>query len=241
MAEILARLRSLFRLVGYFLTCPKGYRTIRKVRREKLTFLKLPALTDLVEVVRLIHKQGIQGEFIEAGCAQGGSALVIAAVKDPARPFSIYDTFELIPPPSEQDGADVHRRYETIISGQAQGIKGELYYGYLPDLYERVRLSFERYGMPVQVNQIHLVKGLFQDTLIPAQPVAFAHLDCDWYESVLTCLQRIEPLLVPGGVLVIDDYDDWSGCKKAVDEYFQDKKQNFLFTKKATLHIQRLI
>jgi hypothetical protein len=56
------------------------------------------------------------------------------------------------------------------------------------------------------------------------QPVALAHIDGDWYESVMTCLQRIEPHLSEEGILVIDDYDAWSGCRTAVDEYFADKK-----------------
>ena len=34
------------------------------------------------------------------------------------------------------------------------------------------------------------------------EPVALAHLDCDWYASVLTCLENIVPRLAPGGVLV---------------------------------------
>ena len=28
------------------------------------------------------------------------------------------------------------------------------------------------------------------------------------------------PKLVKNGVLLIDDYSDWQGCKKAIDEYF---------------------
>jgi asparagine synthase (glutamine-hydrolysing) len=52
-----------------------------------------------------------------------------------------------------------------------------------------------------------------------SEPVALAHIDGDWYRSVMTCLRRIEPNLVPGGTLVIDDYRAWSGCKRAVDEY----------------------
>jgi asparagine synthase (glutamine-hydrolysing) len=70
-----------------------------------------------------------------------------------------------------------------------------------------------------------------------SQPVALAHLDGDWYESIMTCLQRIEPHLVPRGVLVIDDYDTWSGCRKAIDEYFLDKKHQYDFVRRSRLHI----
>ena len=64
-----------------------------------------------------------------------------------------------------------------------------------------------------------LIKGLVQDTMRIDQPVAFAHVDVDWYEPVLTCLQRVFPKLVEGGSIILDDYHDWGGCRKATDEY----------------------
>jgi asparagine synthase (glutamine-hydrolysing) len=55
----------------------------------------------------------------------------------------------------------------------------------------------------------------------------------------MTCLRRIEPHLVSGGVLVIDDYEDWSGCRKAIDDYFASRHGEFLFEMKSRLHIVR--
>jgi asparagine synthase (glutamine-hydrolysing) len=81
--------------------------------------------------------------------------------------------------------------------------------------------------------------GLFEDTLYIAEPVALAHIDCDWYQSVMLCLERITPHLIPGGVLVIDDYRDWAGCKRAVDEYFTGRGDEFRFVMRARLHIER--
>lgn len=93
--------------------------------------------------------------------------------------------------------------------------------------------------MPLQDNDVHLVKGLFQDTLHIGDQVALAHIDADWYESVMTCLTRIAPRLISGGVLVIDDYDDWSGCRTAVDEYFADRHEEYEFIRRSRLHIVR--
>ena len=86
-------------------------------------------------------------------------------------------------------------------------------------------------------NNIHLIKGLFEDVLRLNEPVALAHVDGDWYDSVMTCLRRIEPNLASGGVLIIDDYGDFSGCKDAVDEYFEDKTEGYVFEAKSRLHI----
>jgi asparagine synthase (glutamine-hydrolysing) len=71
------------------------------------------------------------------------------------------------------------------------------------------------------------------------EPVALAHIDAAWYQSVRTCLERIEPKLSQGGVLVIDDYDQWSGCRKAVEEYFADKRDRYQFVRRSRLHIVR--
>jgi len=58
---------------------------------------------------------------------------------------------------------------------------------------------------------------------IDSQPLSLAHIDVDWYEPVKTAIDRIEPNLVPGGSIVIDDYNDWSGCRRAVDDYMSTK------------------
>ena len=212
---------------------------VRAVRADSLTYLDDAALNDLSERVETIEKSGKCGTLIEAGCSLGGSTIVIATAKSKARPFYVYDVFGMIPSPSDQDGADVHERYELIKTGKSAGINGRKYYGYEENVFEKVTENCRSHNVPVEMNNIHLVKGHFQDTLRVNEPVAFAHLDCDWYESVLTCLQRIEPHLVRGGILVIDDYDAWSGCRKAVDEYFIGKEEKYEFIRKSRLHIVR--
>jgi asparagine synthase (glutamine-hydrolysing) len=212
---------------------------VKAVRAESLTYLDESALGDLFELVAGIETKGSSGILIEAGCALGGSAIVIAASKATSRPFYVYDVFGMIPPPSREDGTDVQRRYTEIKNGQSAGIGGKTYYGYQDCLFEKVTENFCRHGFPVETNEIHLIPGLFEDTLHVNDPVIFAHIDGDWYESVKTCLTRIEPNLVAGGVLVIDDYDTWSGCRKAVDEYFENKKDRYSFFHNARLQIVR--
>jgi asparagine synthase (glutamine-hydrolysing) len=71
------------------------------------------------------------------------------------------------------------------------------------------------------------------------EPVALAHVDGDWYQSTMVCLERIAPHLVEGGGIVIDDYFMWSGCREAVDEYFADRSGH-LVEHRAKVHIVRL-
>lgn len=212
---------------------------IKAVLADSLTYLDHDALNDLYRSVVEIEHDGIPGILIEAGCALGGSAIVMAAAKSKSRPLFIYDVFGLIPPPTGSDGPDVHQRYEQIISGQSEGIGRNKYYGYEDNLVDKVIENFEHSGVQIDENNVQFVKGLFQETLHIRQDVVLAHIDCDWYESVNICLEQIAPNLVHGGRFIIDDYDDWSGCRSAVDEFFSDKKDQYTFVHKSRLHIVR--
>lgn len=222
---------------------PGGNRTVPGVVSDVvavgLTYLEPAALLDLYEAVRKIEIAGTSGAIIECGCALGGSAIVLASAKSPRRRMFVYDVFGMIPPPSDKDDADVHQRYEMIRSGQSSGIGGAAYYGYEDDLYHKVAGAFAGHFLPLEANGIRLVRGLFQDSLKVDRPVALAHLDGDWYESTMTCLERIVPHLNVGGRLVIDDYDAWSGCRKAVDAYFATRGDGFKFERRARLHVVR--
>jgi hypothetical protein len=217
---------------------PELERVITGVMDEHLSYLGVVALRTLAAAVTELEAAGVPGLIVETGTALGGSAIVMATAKSPQRAMKVYDVFGLIPPPGERDGADVHDRYETIVSGAADGLGGETYYGYRTDLMAEVAESFARHGVPVGEHHVELVQGLFEDTLTLDEPVALAHLDGDWYESTMTCLRRIVPLVSPGGRLVIDDYDAWSGCRTAVDEFFAGRT-DFRFERRGKLHIVR--
>ena len=193
---------------------------VARVQAARLTFLLEENLRDLYETVLRVDHAGLPGQIIEAGCALGGSAIVMATAKRRLRRMTIYDVFGMIPPPSECDGPDVHARYAIIAQGNSAGIGGDKYYGYHDDLFTEVKANLVRFGVAPLTHRISMVKGLYSDTLNIDSLVALAHIDCDWFDSVMTCLERIAPRLVKGGALVIDDYDNWSGCKSAVDLIF---------------------
>jgi asparagine synthase (glutamine-hydrolysing) len=239
--RLLVKGRSVWRLARLFFANRRAFQVVLRVLRERLTYLGPSALVDLAESARHIEREHREGILIEAGCALGGSALVIAASKTPSRTFRLYDTFGMIPPPSSNDGVDAQSRYEVIASGNSPGIGGEqdTYYGYEENLLEKVGETFRRYRLPAEHHHIEMIQGLYEDTLHVSEPVALAHIDCDWYESVMLCLERIVPHLIPGGILVIDDYFDWSGCRAAVDTYFTGREAEFEFVMKSRLHIIR--
>lgn len=190
----------------------------RRVLNERLTYLSLDRMHSLLRELSRVNRDGIEGDFAEFGIALGGSSIVIASHRG-KRKFAGYDVFGRIPEPTSNDGADAHKRFEVIKSGQSKGLSGRPYYGYQGDLYEQVSNSFGAFGMAVDQRDISLHKGLFEETYSPKpdQKYALIHIDCDWYDPVYFCLTQSSPFLSPGGVILVDDYNDYDGCRKAVD------------------------
>lgn len=219
-----ADMHSLLDLVaGNTELSPEVSRVLLHVTSRRLTMIRVPALIEMCGIVADLKERGVEGSFLETGTAMGGSAILLTALKEPDRELAVYDVFGQIPPPTEADGEDVHQRYDTIVKGEAKGPGGSDYYGYQDDLLGKVAAAFTSAGYPVEDNQVRLVQGLFEDTLTPDGPVAFAHLDGDWYESTMVSLERVVPHLSVGGVLLVDDYHSWSGCARAVDEFFAER------------------
>lgn len=212
---------------------PKSVQKVwAQVRAEQLSYTSEAQLQQLLRIVRDTNSSG--GLIIEAGCARGGSAILICATKSKDRPMRVYDVFDMIPPPSEKDGADMKSRYAEIVAGKAVGIDGGTYYLYERDMQAMVTKNFERLGYPIDQNNVMLIKGKVQDTLVVEEPVALANIDVDWYEPVMACLERIVPRLVPGGAVALRAYSDWSGCRRAADEYFNRiDRRPFTFDKSA--------
>jgi len=201
---------------------------ISSIRSKNLTYLSDERITSLSSTCRTIEEANLSGIFLEAGCALGGSAILIATIKNFARPLFIYDVFGMIPPPTKEDTQDVHDRYRRIVEGESIGIGGDKYYGYQENLYNVVQSNLKNFGINCAEQSVSLVKGLVQDTMRIDQPVAFAHVDVDWYEPVITCLKRVFPNLVVGGSIILDDYHDWGGCRKATDEYLREVTGQFV-------------
>lgn len=203
---------------------------INQIKNKKLTYLTKNRLAQLVRLCKQIESQKIEGVFIETGCALGGSAILIASIKNTKRSLYVYDVFGMIPPPTSEDPKEVHDRYQKILNGESGGIGSDNYYGYEEDLYDKVCLNFRSFDIEPVKENTHLVKGLLQQTMKIHFPVAFAHIDVDWYEPVKISLERIFPLLSPGGCIVLDDYNDWGGCKKATDEFLYKMEGQYSLT-----------
>src|SRR5687767_1025769 len=79
---------------------------VEQIKASKLTYLSNSKLECVINAVREITENNIRGVFLEAGCALGGSAILISKLKEDVRPLRIYDVFGMIPAPTEEDTTD---------------------------------------------------------------------------------------------------------------------------------------
>jgi predicted O-methyltransferase YrrM len=100
-------------------------------------------------------------------------------------------------------------------------------------------VSFARLGLAADERHVDLVAGRFEDTIELNDLVALVHLDADSHTSTLTVLERLAPLLVSGGRIVLNDYDTSPGAREAVDEYFRDRHMDFRFEQHNRQHVVR--
>jgi O-methyltransferase len=202
---------------------------VNNVRDRNLTYLSEARLLALVRCADELDEREVPGDFFEFGVALGGSGICMAHRLGPDRRYVGFDVFGMIPPPTAADGPVPQQRFNVIQSGRSRGIGGEPYYGYRPDLISEVQRSFSEFGVPIDGKRRCLVVGRFEVTLAAysSAVVALAHVDCDWYEPVKCCLSFLRHRLAVGGRVVLDDYNDWPGCKKASDEFLDAHPQSF--------------
>ncbi len=172
----------------------------------------------------LSHNQ-ISGDLVECGVWRGGSAMVMAytLLENPQAEKSIYlyDTFEGMPAPGKEDISHKGELAEELLEVREKTKEDKIWaFASLEDVQENLqRTQFPK-------DRIHYIAGKVEDTIpehIP-EKIALLRLDTDWYESTYHELEHLFPRLVPGGVLIIDDYGHWKGARKAVDEYFEKHK-----------------
>ena len=179
----------------------------------------------LYKSVEYIVVNNISGDIVECGVWRGGSALVVAEtldlLKDYSRNIYLFDTYQGMTEPTL--GIDVSSRGDeaySIWKERANEDYNTWCYASLEDVKQNMMLS----NYPS--DKLHFIIGDVLETIIETKidNLSLLRLDTDWYESTKAELELLYPKLVKNGVLIIDDYGDWQGSKKAVDEYFTVQK-----------------
>jgi O-methyltransferase len=131
------------------------------------------------------HAVQLEGDFVECGVYQGsGVKTVVDYLGGTAFPktFWAFDTYDYNP------------------------VKGHRFEGQEPGFSDKVRERFAGY------DQVRVVAGLIPDVFAEHCPerVAYLHIDLNDAEAEIATLEHLFDRVVPGGVVVFDDYE-WAG------------------------------
>lgn len=175
------------------------------------TMIGLQRLNNIQFCVTDVLQRGVPGDLIETGAWRGGATIfmkaVLKAYGDTERIVWVADSFQGLPKPDEQ-------RFPAD-AGETSWAFG----GVFAASYEQVKANFARYGLLDE--RVRFLVGWFRDTL-PSAPIdrlAILRLDGDLYESTMDALNALYPKLSIGGYLIVDDYNAFSACSAAVQDY----------------------
>ena len=199
---------------------------------KSYTMTSIQRMYTLYLSVKYVLENDLEGDFVECGVWRGGSSMLIATYlklkgRDDKKIF-LYDTFEGMTKPSE---LDVSVKKEVASSIFSKTATSEDYSNWCYADLGDVKNNLLSTG--IKNESLHFVKGKVEETIPGTIPdkIALLRLDTDWYESTKHELEHLYPLLVEKGVLIIDDYGFWEGCKKAVMEYFDSIGQRVLLNR----------
>ncbi len=195
-------------------------------RVRSFTMTSPQRVVALSDAVSYVVRREVPGAFVECGVWRGGSVLaMILALQHRGvtdRDIYLYDTFEGMTAPTEADttdfGAPALEEWQNSARSGQRAWSG--WFDQETFNMESVRRLLLATGYPE--DRLHFVKGAVEETIPLTLPgeIALLRLDTDWYESTRHEMTHLYPLLRSGGVLMIDDYGHWKGCRKAIDEYF---------------------
>jgi O-methyltransferase len=206
----------------YTFTFPQAFRIYSPWYEEKFlqeTFAPVSGHTLLTEdrcyiLERFVRQCALlEGDMAECGVYKGGGALLMARALQAARSADgrrpelfLFDTFEGMPDTAGAD-AQVHNA---------------------GDFGDTSLKAVTRLMSPFPFATLR--PGFIPATLegLEDRKFSFVHIDVDLYKSTLDCLDFFYPRLVPGGIILFDDYGMRiyeRAQKQAVDEFFASRAE----------------
>tara|TARA_B100000780_G_scaffold171077_1_gene119754 strand:- start:119 stop:889 length:771 start_codon:yes stop_codon:yes gene_type:complete len=193
---------------------------------SKFTMTTDYRMSMLLKSFHHIKDNNIEGDFVECGVWQGGNLMILNHLNNlynTSRNIYAFDTFQGM---TEPTASDINH----------EGVKAKINFDKLKNKenfsnwsncsIDIVKNNFIKKNL--NPNDIKFIQGKVENTLLDVnnlpKKISILRLDTDFYESTKIELEILYPLLSKNGVLIIDDYGDWLGAKKAVDEYFTDTK-----------------
>ncbi|MFG3315392.1 TylF/MycF/NovP-related O-methyltransferase [Streptomyces albidoflavus] len=199
--------------------------TVRAVKPWTMTSPE--RLNAFILATRYVVRHQIPGAVVECGVWRGGSmqaaARTLLSLDAADRDLYLFDTFEGMPPPTEED-----LRRDGRSAGELLAAQGKDRPIWAVASLDDVQAGFDQ--VPYPKERLHYVHGLVEKTVPAEAPeqISVLRLDTDWYASTRHELEHLYPRLVSGGVLLIDDYGYWQGSRRAVDEFLEATGERLL-------------
>jgi hypothetical protein len=151
-------------------------------------------------------------------------AKTLLQIHDLKRNLYLFDTFEGMSEPTANDLDYSGKDAMTLLAEQPR-FKCD------GAPLESIRKVLHDTGYPKE--RIHFVQGKVEETIPVSSPesISLLRLDTDWYESTKHELVHLFPRLARNGVIIIDDYGHWKGCRQACDEYFLQNRVPILLNR----------
>ena len=197
------------------------------------TMLPMCRLFDTYDAIRAVNSERVGGDVVECGVWNGGCVGLMALAHERTgaalpRKFHLFDSFEGLPPPSPEDAemADVFMAQHPDHSLN-EGERTQLVaFGACAGDNQREVERFLTRTLKIDPARLQFHVGWFQDTVPAARgirDIAILRLDGDWYDSTRVCIEELYDRVSPGGFVIIDDYGTFSGCRKAIDDFFAER------------------
>jgi O-methyltransferase len=204
-----------------FLNQPAKIKLIFPIRRIfPFSQLRFAGLCQMHDLIQLVDKNKISGSIVEMGCGRGGCGSFMADCVEKSgakRNVWLFDSFEGLSDPAPEDFKETNKKEDEIRKG------------YLKVSSQLPREAMRAIGLKNPEN-VKVIPGWFEESL-PKHldeigEIAILRLDADLYEPTKYCLEQMYDRVAEGGYIVIDDYKNWSGTRRALYEFFYKKNIN---------------
>ncbi len=202
---------------------PEFLEDLAAVRRFTMTSVeRLHALWD---AVRYVAAAGVPGDLVECGVWRGGSVMLMALALGRARIADrglwLYDTFTGLPRPDPVLDVDVLGN-RAIDGWEPRHIEdGRTYWAFAEEA--DVRRNMAATGYPA--TRLRFVRGMVEETIPADSPtgIAILRIDTDWHASYRHILEHLYDRVVRGGIVIFDDYGQFLGARRAVDDFRRER------------------
>lgn len=203
---------------------------IQKIKKIlKLTMVSEENLIFLVSAIKYLKKNQIEGDYAETGIWRGGISIlsyqIFSEKFKKKKHFYLYDTFEGMVKPGKFD-KKLNKNLSQVIDKWKKTSKTKE--GWNFSSLNEVKDNIIRICGKRSLIDFTFIKGKVEKSLknrknLPKK-ICLLRLDTDFYHSTKAELKYLFDRVSNGGIIIFDDYSNWLGAKKAIDNFLKNKK-----------------